>query len=254
MNKTVKNLLGITGSLLTIVIAISLASYANTYSKSIEPSSFRSFSVSAEGEAIGIPDIAEFTASVITEGGMDMTALQEENTEKINAITAYVKENGVEDKDISTSNYSLYPKYSPCYRENCTRDIIGYTINSSVAVKVRDFAKAGEMLSGVVEKGANSVSNLTFKIDDQDGYIKEARDEAIAKAKTKAKEVAKSAGFRVGRLLSINEGYSTPYYPRVEAYYEKSLDSMAMSSIAPVQLEAGSQKLTSTVTLVYEIR
>jgi hypothetical protein len=254
MNKTFKNLLGITGSILAVVVAISVASYVSIYSKSIEPSSFRNFSVSAEGEAIGVPDVAEFTVSVITEGGMDMAALQEENTEKNNAITAYVKENGVEDEDINTSNYSLYPRYNRCYEGDCTREIIGYTINSSITVKVRDFTKAGEMLSGVVTKGANSVSNLTFKIDDPDNYLKEARDEAIAKAKDKAKELAKSAGFKVGRLLSISEGYSTPYYSKAEISYDGGMGGSSLSSIAPVRLEAGSQELTSTVTLTYEIK
>jgi hypothetical protein len=256
MNKTIKNALGIAGVIFAVMLAASVASYANTYSKSIEPSSFRSFSVSAEGDAVGIPDIAEFTASVVTEGGTDIGKLQEENTEKINAIIAYVKDNEVEDKDIKTGSYSISPRYEYCYGEGVCppRSIKGYTITSSVTIKARDFDKAGEMLSGVVQEGANTVSSLMFKIDEPDTYAKEARDEAIAKAKVKAKELAESAGFKIGRLLSINEGYSTPYY--LGAGYDSyaKTEEMALSSRMPVPIEAGSQELTSTVTLTYEIR
>jgi len=254
MNKTIKNIIGIAGIIAGIIVAVSVASYANTYSKSVEPSSYRSFSVSAEGEAVGIPDIAEFTVGVVTEGGTNIGSLQEENTGKTDAIISYIKENGVEDKDIKTSWYDISPRYNTCYDGVCPpRQIVGYTISSSITVKARDFEKAGEMLSGVVSRGANDVSGLTFKIDDPEAPQKAARDEAIAKAKVKAEELAKSAGFKVGRLLSITDGYSTPYYSRVMMDSYKVM-SEAAGSIAPVALEPGSQDITSSVTLVYEIR
>ncbi|MFA4999632.1 MAG: SIMPL domain-containing protein [Parcubacteria group bacterium] len=254
MNKTIKNVLITAGVVLAIIITASVASFANTYSKSIEPSSFRSFSVSAEGKAVGIPDVAEFTVGVLTEGGTDIGSLQEKNTDKTNAIISFVKENGVEDKDVKTAGYSISPRYESCYGDGICppRQIVGYTINSSITVKARDFEKVGSILSGVVDKGANTVSSLTFEIDDPDAVLKTARDEAIAKAKVKAKEIADSAGFRVGRLLSMNEGYTTPYYSSMGGMGYKLED--AVSSRAPVAVEPGSQELTSSITLTYEIR
>ncbi|MFA5052922.1 MAG: SIMPL domain-containing protein [Parcubacteria group bacterium] len=255
MNKTIKNALGIVGAVFAIILAGSAASYVNTYSKSIEPSSFRNFSVSAEGEAVGIPDVAEFTVGVVTEGGTNIGTLQDENTAKTNAIISFVKENGVEDKDVKTSWYDISPRYTTCYGDGICppRQIVGYTISSSITVKMRDFSKTGDILSGVITKGANTVSSLTFKIDDEDATRKEARDKAISKAKIKAKELADSAGFKVGRLLSINEGYATPYYAAgavMDSYYKEA----ALSSRTPVALEPGSQELTVTVTLTYEIK
>ena len=52
-----------------VILAISSLLFANIYSKSIEPSSYRSFSVSGEGKITAIPDVAQFTFSLITEGG-----------------------------------------------------------------------------------------------------------------------------------------------------------------------------------------
>jgi hypothetical protein len=257
MDKYIKNGLGMAGIILAVVAAWGTAAYVDAYSKSIEPSSFRSFSVTAEGEAVGIPDVAEFSVGVLTEGGKDIGALQSENSVKTEAIVSFIKENGVEDKDIKTTGYNVSPRYqyNDCYKVNGTcppPEIVGYSIRSSVSVKVRDFDKAGDILSGVVDKGANSVSDLRFKIDDEDALIAEARDEAISKAKDKAEDVARSAGFKVGRLLSIYEGSSTPYYYAAESSYK--VDGMGGGVAPAVSVEPGSQELSSSVTLTYEIR
>jgi uncharacterized protein len=258
MDKRIKNGLGIIGIIFTAVAVWSLVSYVDAYSKSIEPSSFRSFSVTAEGKSLGVPDIAEFSVGVLTEGGKNLVILQEENSKKTENIVSYLKENGLEDKDIRTSGYNVSPRYqySDCYRVNgvCPPpEIVGYSIRSSISVKVRDFGKAGEILSGVVDKGANSVSGLSFKIDDEEALIKEARDEAIMKAKVKAEELAKSANFRVGRLLSIYEGSSMPFYRESFKIDGMGGDMSVVSSPVP-SIEPGSQDIISSVTMTYEIR
>jgi hypothetical protein len=259
MNNKIKNGLGLIGIVLAAVFAWSVVSYTSTYSKSIEPSSFRNFSVTAEAEAIGIPDIAEFTVGVLTEGGIGIADLQEENNEKISAITSFIKEKGVEEKDIKTSGYSISPRYQyhECYgsdRDCPPPEIVGYSIRSNIAVKARDFAIIGDILSGVVDKGANVVSDLKFAIDDEDSLKSEARNEAIEKANKKAAEIAESAGFKVGRLLSISEGYYSPVSYDSYSLEQSLVKAPAAAGLTPVSVSPGSQEITSTVTLVYEIR
>lgn len=242
------------------VLAVSYAavSYVQTYSQSIEPSSFRSFSVTADAKVVAVPDVAAFTASVITEGGLDLGALQTMNVEKTNAVIAYVKEQGVDEKDVKTEGYAVEPRYQyyGCETGACPPPrIVGYTVRQTVAVKARDFTKAGTILSGVVENGANSVSSLNFTIDDLTEVQNRARAEAIAKAKVKAKLVAAAGGFGVGRLLSIEENgypsYPQPAYVMREAYGRGGArdDAKMVSSIEP-----GSEDVRVTVTLRYEIR
>jgi len=82
MKNTIKDLLGVAVIISILLLAYSAFDYANTYSKAIEPTSFRSFSVSADGKVVAVPDIAVFTLSVLTQGGKDIAALQKENTDK----------------------------------------------------------------------------------------------------------------------------------------------------------------------------
>ena len=173
----------------------------------------------------------------------------------------FVKSQGVEPKDIKTLNYNLDPQYQyfSCPRplageaKPCPPpEIVGYKINQTVQVKVRDFAKIGVILSGVVDKGANNVSQLSFTIDDPTKLQDSAREQAISKAREKAKLVAKAGDFKVGRLLGIDEGFGqVPLYKYTSAVSE----SFGVGGTAPTpSIEPGSQEISVTVTLRYEIR
>ena len=251
--------LGLAFVIAVFMFATGYLCYVNAYSKSIQPSSYRSFSVSGEGKITAIPDIAQFTFSVITEGGKDIAVLQNNNTDKTNKAIDFLKGLGIEAKDIKTLGYNLSPRYqtySCNYKieigsEPCPpSEIVGYTISQTVSVKIRDFTKIGDAMSGVVEKGANSVSSLSFSIDDQTAVENQAREEAIAKAREQAAIVAQAGGFKVGKLISIDEGYS-PYYGYGLGGGDMKLESAP--SATPV-IEAGSQEVTVSVILRYEIQ
>ena len=261
MDLKIKNYLGMAGVALMAALSLSALWYVNSYSRSIEPGTYRSFSVSGEGKVVAIPDVAEFSFSVLTQGGKDLGALQTENTVKVNRAIGVVKGAGVSDEDIKTEQYSVEPRYkyfdcrpdyySPEAKSCPPPEIVGYTVQQTIGVKVRDFSKVGELLTQVVVSGANSVSQLNFTMDDPTELQNQARAEAIAKAKAKAKSIAKAGRFDVGRLLSIDEGGYAPMYAKYSAYGIGG-DMVAESAPAP-SIQPGSQEITVNVTLRYEI-
>ena len=262
MNSRFKDLIGVAVIVGVAFFAYATLVYVSAYSKSVGPGAYRTFSVSAEGEAVAIPDIAQFSFSVITQGGMNIATLQTQNVEKVNSAIAFLKKQGVEDKDIETQQFSLEPRYQSF---SCPRslggeavacppsEIVGYAIRQTVQVKARDFSKVGALLSGVVEQGANSVSQLFFTVDDPEAVQQEARSQAIQKAQEKARAMARAGGFRLGRLISLQEGESYPYYP----VYERADLGLGGTTPAPAPvptIEPGSQDVKISVTLTYEIR
>lgn len=238
-----------------LIASLGVWKVADTYTRRVDPTSFRSFAVSGEAKAIVIPDIAEFTFSVVTEGGKDLSALQLENTNRMNSALAFLKQSGIEDKDVKTQQYNVSPRYeyNSCNAGGACPppQIVGYSITQSVLIKARDFSKIGELLSGIVKNGANSVSEMRFTVDDATDAQALARSEAVAKAKTKAESVAKSAGFKLGRLLSIDEGISGIPYPI--SYTRFGMGGDAMMEKAPT-IAPGVDETTIMVTLRYEIR
>lgn len=271
MNQTIKNVLG--GVIAVAVLAFGYASisYVNSYGKSIQPSSFRSFSVTGNGKAVGIPDIAKFSFQVVTEGGKDVSSLQAKNTDSVNKAIAFVKSKGVDEKDIKTAYYNINPRYETY---NCNpfdrvllsqagessgkvqpcppASIVGYTVTQSVDVKIRAFEKIGDIMSGVVSNGANQVGSLSFTIDDPAKVQAEARADAITKAKIQAEEVAKAGGFRIGRLLGIqgDSGYLPSYAYGIGG--AGVFKSVASETPTPT-IQPGSQDVNVSVTMQYEI-
>lgn len=238
-----------------LVASFAVWNYSDSFSRSIQPSSFRSFTVTGEGKTISIPDVASFTFSVVTQGGKEISALQAKNTEAMNSAITFVKSKGVDAKDIKTTSYSLQPRYqySTCDRVTgvCPpATIVGYEINQTVAVKVRDFSKIGDIMAGVVDNGANTVSSFQFSIDDSTAAENKARSEAIVKAKAKAEAIASAGGFSVGRILNISEANVVPS-PMYSMY---SMKTEAAGDVAAPRVEPGSEETTVNVTIQFEIK
>ena len=216
-------------------------------------------SVSGYGEAFGAADIATFTFSVVSEKST-VAAAQTEATNKINAITKYLTDADVDKKDIQTTDYSVYPQYdyqtqvcaAGVYCPGGKQVLRGYQVRQTTTVKVRDIAKAGDLLTGVGSKGATEVSGLQFVFDDPNKLQDDARGKAIADAKGKADELAKQLGVRLVRVVSFNEnggGYPGPMY-----YKADSALGVGGGTPASPEISVGQNKVTSNVSVTYEIR
>ncbi len=260
-----KNYFFIAATIALIAVAYGVVSYVGTYGKSARPNGFPTFTVSAEGRAVMIPDVASFSFGVTTEGGKEVGALQKENTEKVNKAIAAVKALGVEAKDIKTASYSISPRYQyfscpqPLYypynggtpRPCPPSEIVGYTISQTVTVKLRDFEKIGRFIADVTASGVNAIFGPNFALDDPYAAQNQARAEAIGKARAKAQAIATAAGFRVGRLISINEGGIYPYDRY--ALLGKGGDFAVPEAAPAPAIEPGSEEVTAQVTLTFEM-
>lgn len=208
---------------ITIALAgLAFASYAYSnfqMAKTMYPMPMN-ISVTGDGEVSAIPDVGQFSFSIVAQGA-EATAAQEASGTKINDVITYLKEQGVEEKDIKTENYTMYPKFkyenNGCLGGWCppSQEIPdGFEVSQTVAVKVRDTAKAGALIAGVGEKGATNISGLTFTVDDESKLKAEARSKAIADAKVKAEKIAADLGVEIVRATSFYESegyYGAPY-------------------------------------------
>lgn len=255
-----KNYFGYVKAGLLFLFVLAVFWYVSAYSRSVVPD--RVFTVSGEGKVVAVPDIAQLSISVLTEGRKNLTDLQKQNTDKINRIISYLKEQGLGQKDIKTEYYNISPRYQyfscppgpvplgvetyPEIRPCPPSEIIGYSISQSISVKVRDLSKVGALLTGAVEGGANNVSGPNFTVDDPHVLENQAREEAVSKAREKAKSVARAGGFRLGKVISIQEEFVSPYLPIA---FEARGGAIPFPSIEP-----GSQEIVVNVTLTYEIK
>jgi uncharacterized protein YggE len=213
-----------------------------------QPSEPATVTVDGTGEAVGIPDIATMSFSVVEQA--DTVA---EVTESANAamdkIVTTLKGAGIADADLQTTAYNLNPRYD--YSENKSGEIIGYSITQSVTVKIRNLDDISSVVDAATNAGANDVTSPVFEIDDPDRVKAEAREEAFAKAEAKAKSLAEAAGVRLGDIVTFSEsdgGVSPQPY-----YLERSLGIASADSYEP-SIEVGSQEVSVTVSVTYALR
>ena len=210
--------------------------------------------VSGKGEIYTKPDLAVINFSVVTEAKTVRGALNN-NAEKMNAVIKAVKNQGVDDKDLKTTNFNIYPRYewyerSELYPQG-KRVLVGYEVRQTLEVKVRDIGKISQVIDSAIDAGANQVSNLSFTVDKQDEFKKQAREKAIKEAKAKAKEIASQLGIHLVRIIGFSESAIMPT-PRLFNFEGEAM-GMGGGGTAP-QIETGENKIGVTVNITYEIR
>ena len=219
-------------------------------------------SVSGEGEVTASPDIAPVSFSV-REEAKKVADAQNKVDVKTKAALAAVRKLGVADKDIKTENYSSYPKYEwheatySCMGLNCPppqpgrQVLIGYEVSQSVTVTVRDLDTTSAIIEALGTAGVTDMQGPNFAIDKEDTLKAEARKQAIEKARTKAEVLARDLGVSLVRVVSFSEGQNYPIYARTMMSAEK-VDASPAPSLP--EIPQGEQKITSQVTVTYEIR
>lgn len=213
--------------------------------------------VLGKGEVFAVPDIAEFSFSVVEEKETVEKA-QEIATQKVNNILSFLKDSGIKETDIKTINYNVYSIYEfrqkECSLGYCPpgeRVLEGFEINQSVSVKVRDIESSGKILLGIGERGAVNISGLNFIVDAEEELRDTARKKAIEDARDKAKQLAKDLNVKLARVVSFSESGGQPYYKNFELM-EAVMDGAGDS--ATPEIPVGENKIVSNVSITYEIR
>ena len=214
--------------------------------------------VDGKGEVVAVSDIATLTVNLNKDGKTAKEAEDLLNTQ-ITSTLKYIKDQNIEDKDVKSEYGGLTPRYSysqpVCYTYPCpTKDptIAGYTATQSITIKVRAVDSASEIRTGLAGLGITDISGPTFSIDNEDGLKDQARGDAIKDAKAKAGVLASELGVKLGKVVSFSEN-SGGGYPIYDTKAMMANGATTSSAPAPV-LPKGENKITSNVTITYEIR
>lgn len=245
--------LGISAALLFLLLAIGQAYGIRAKIDSKEGKN--TISISAQGSVMASPDTATVRAGLYLNGN-NAVDVQNQATEKINNMTKALKSLGVEKENITTSQFSLYPRQS--YEASNPGAVTGYTASQQVTVKVKgvdkDTDKLSKILASLTDNGANQINGIELTFDDPDNIKGEARKKAVEKAKEKAKELADATGVKLGKVVSLSEGGSNT--PGMPAPYMESFSRSGLAedkAVAP-DVQVGSQEIQVIMTLTFEIK
>lgn len=204
--------------------------------------------VTETGKATVVPDIAKVTIG-IEEQGQTLKQVQNSVNTKSKTLTDSFKKLGIDEKDIKTTNYNVYPEYD--YQITPYR-INGYRISTNYEVKITDFEIVNEVLTIATQNGANVIGNISFEVNEKtkEEYTQKAREEAVKLAKNKAEGLAKAAGITLGRIINVTESQGFNDYPR-PIMYDKTVSIGAAPETA--NITPGETEISVTVTLSYSL-
>ncbi len=206
----------------------------------------RIISLSGHGEVRATPDIAYVTSGVVTQGATAAEALAA-NTKAMTDLFAALKDSGIEDRDVQTSNFSVQPRYN--FSNNQAPKMVGYDVSNNVTVTLRKVDTLGALLDRMVQSGSNQISGISFDVSKPDDAMDEARKLATEDATRKAKVYAKAMSIELGNVMQVSEGSAAqPPMPMVRS------TMMKVDAAPPVPMAAGEQTLAVDVNVIWEIK
>lgn len=215
------------------------------------------FSAEGTGEVFAVPDTAIINAGVSATGATVTEAQSKINSASKKIIDA-IKKLGIDEKDIKTTNYSVYPTYSDVRPIIPQPDVIidggnqritGYTASENLEIKVKDVEKVNSVVDSATANGANVVGNVSFGFTDekQAELEDEARKEAVKNARQKAQSLAGAAGLRIGRVINVFESGNPSFN------YRALTSDKAQGGEEGTEVSPGQNSVVITVTISYEV-
>jgi len=197
------------------------------------------------GQVYVIPDTGYVNIGVRSKGETVVEAIAVNNNQA-NAIQTALKEQGIEENDIQTSNFNVYQQSDYDNQGNPT--ITYYMVENSVYITIRNLDNLGKVLDAVARSGANNIYGVNFDLQDKSDAQSQARKLAVQSAQAQALELAQAAGVELGDLISITTSSSsvTPYY----AYGIGGGGGMAES----VPIASGQMPIEAQVEMTFAIK
>ncbi|WP_246098085.1 SIMPL domain-containing protein [Rhodococcus spelaei] len=192
----------------------------------------------ATGKVAGTPDTLTVVLGVQTKGA-EANATLAANAEKATALIDTLKAKGLDAKDIATSGLSVQPTYGP------SGVITGYQVDNQVTATVHDIGRSGELIDAAAAAAGDAVRvrDTTFSIADDGELRAQARERAVRQAQAQAGQIASAAGVGLGAVRSITEVPASGPAPMPGVFADR----------VPTPIQPGSQELSVTVEVVYDV-
>ncbi|MDP2965316.1 MAG: SIMPL domain-containing protein [Pelolinea sp.] len=236
------------GILLVVLVALAACAPAAVTGGGTSNEPVPQISVVGSGLVYITPDIAYINVGVRSQADTVAAALELNNTQA-KAIKETLMGQGVDEKDIQTSSFNVYPQSDYDTQGQIVRTY--FSVENNVYVTVRNLDSIGKVLDAVAKSGANNIYGITFDVQDKTEAQSSARKLAIDSARTQAQELAAAAGVELGEIIMINSslGYTQPY-----TGYGKGGGGGEGALSPAVPIAAGQMQVTSDVTMSFAIK
>jgi len=208
--------------------------------------------VTGEGEVQVPPDRAVVRFGVVAQSE-EAAAAQEQVNELAAEVIVEIKDAGVAEKHIQTTNLSLQPIYDHSKSSrgpNQPPKIRAYRASYRVIVTVERIDHAGDVIDAGLEAGANQFHGIQFTLKDDAATRQTALQKAAGDARAKAKTISEAMGVGLIGVQSIDEGVSID---RPRPMHARAMAVQADAMGGGVSVQPGQLTIRATLTVRYRI-
>jgi len=216
------------------VFALTVTAYAGT------------ISVSGTGEVLVPADIAIVSLGVNARD-KDVLSAQEAVNSAIADVRDALLEAGSAQEDINTGYINIYAIYD---YDGDQEEVVAYNADSTLAIRVTDMEKVGDIIDTAFHAGANTLDGISFSASDIKDASAEALKEAVSDAKTKADVLAEASGLEISGIESITENNTYSYDGGLRNNFSVKTEA-GSDAAAPTYVQAAKLTVSATVTITY---
>ncbi len=212
--------------------------------------------VTGMGSVVVEPDLAVLNLGVEARG-RTVEEARGQAASAMDRIMDALQAHKIAETDIQTRHFSIQPEY--VYKEifegesrYSKRELVGYIVNNTVRVKIRDLEDVGPTIDDAVQAGGDltRIDGVSITVDETAPYTIQARELAIRDAIAKARQFATVAEVQVGPLVFIGETSALSPVARGVAF---ALEEAA-PALAPTSISGGELKVQVTVQAVFAVQ
>lgn len=208
----------------------------------------RTVSATGVGRVAAAADLLLVNLAVETQAVTASDALAENNRQTA-AVLSALKDHGIQERDIQTTELSIGPVMAP-QDQNDTRPskIVGYRVRNGLSAKLRDVQGAGAVIDAAVQAGgdATRIEGISFSFADLSSLLVEARKRAVDDARARVQQLVDGLGVGLGNVLSISESDLSDVPP--PRPFSAPREFAVATAVLP-----GESEVTLRVTVDYEI-
>lgn len=208
--------------------------------------------VQGHAEVKLVPDVFPVDIS-ISDTGMNAAASQELVEGLTRHVMATVGKLHVPDPDIQVSSLHVSPK-TKWDRDHETNTFLGNEYERSIRIRLHKLSDVRQLISELPESKNLELRVGGFERSDRAEVMRRLRSEAVADARSEARELANAAGVKVGPIFNISDRPQVAVYARG---YSNPIDVASVESTtvftSDIVLKEGQVTISSDAYLIFGI-
>jgi len=211
-------------------------------------------SVFGTGTVLAQPDVIQMTITLSNVAQSTRTAQEEVNRMVRQALTI-LKDNGIEDKNISTASLTFRSEYEYTTR----RILVGQRAEQILIFSIDNInnetenEKVSRIIDQLIQINGIEMNQINFGVKNNTEYFIRSRELAFQKAVEKANQYAELSNLKIIRVLSISEEISQQNYPMSNRFTNQLVFAEAARDAGSTIVPTGELEITTNILVVFAL-